>query len=300
MWFVRAVFGLTVVVLLRVLPLHASDLGHDEYVASIERWHAERDAGLRQPDGWLSFIGSGTVEPGEHTVGSGADRQVVLPSGPQRLGVLQVGTDGQVQLSADEHADALIDGQPFQQARLLTQRDEGGPTRVYLGQAWFYVVQLADGSIGWRLRDPTSPSLVNFKGLQHFPIDEAWRVAAQWRPFDTPETLELVTSAGTPDTGEVPGVAVFEVAGVSYALRPIAQDDGRLFFVFADRTSGRETYGAARFLYADAPEAGRVILDFNTAYNPPCALTPHVVCPLAPPENRLTLAVTAGEKKPAK
>ncbi|MCF5922268.1 DUF1684 domain-containing protein, partial [Xanthomonas perforans] len=69
-----------------------------------------------------------------------------------------------------------------------------------------------------------------------------------------------------------------------------------LFFLFADRTSGKESYGGARYLFATSPRDGQVILDFNLAENPPCALTPHVVCPIAPPENRLDVAVNAGEK----
>ncbi len=276
-------------------PARADD---SAYVQEIGRWRAEREASLRQPDGWLSFTGSGTVPPGRHAVGAAPDNDIVLPSGPARLGVLEVAGDGTVHLAVEEGAGALVEGRPFQRRRLLTQRDEGGPTRVQLGAAWFYLVRLADGSTGWRLRDPDAPALRAFRGLPYFPVDPAWRIRARWEAFDPPQTLELVTSAGTPDSGTVPGVAVFEVDGVEYRLRPIEEEGGRLFFIFADRTSGRETYGAARFLYADAPAAGEVVLDFNKAYNPPCALTPHVVCPLAPPENRLPLAVTAGEKKP--
>ncbi|MFB9068385.1 DUF1684 domain-containing protein [Pseudofulvimonas gallinarii] len=270
------------------------------HAGEILRWQAGRDAALREPDGWLSFTGSGTVPTGSHSVGSGTDQDIVLPSGPAQLGVVDVDAEGDIHFTPAADAGATIAGKRFRRERLLTQRDEGGPTRIDIDAAWFYVVRLADGSVGWRMRDPSSPALTGFKGLDYFPIDESWRIQARWQPFDEPETLELLTSAGTPDTGKVPGVAVFERDGGVYTLRPIVEADGQLFFIFADRTSGRETYGAARFLYANPAVDGKVVLDFNKAYNPPCALTPHVVCPLAPPENRLALAVTAGEKKPPK
>lgn len=288
-------------VALWLLPLACAQAGDGDadYLASVRQWHAERDASLRKPDGWLSFIGSGVVAAGRHRVGATADNDIVLAVGPERLGTLSLDGDGILSFQAEPDADARIDGEPFDVAILKTQRDEGGPTHVHLGRAWLYVVRLADGSTGWRLRDPQSPALLGFQGIEHFPIQERWRIRADWQPLEPPETLDLVTSAGTPDVGTVTGLASFEQEGRSFTLRPIAETDGRLFFVFADRTSGRDTYGAARFLYADAPEDGVVILDFNKAYNPPCALTPHVVCPLAPPENRLPLAVTAGEKKPA-
>ncbi len=296
----RRFAGLVLASLFAVAPAWAGD---DEVAAHrerIQRWQAERDAALRKPDGWLSFTGSGTVPVGQHRVGAGVDQDIVLPSGPARLGVIEVESEGDIHFSAQPDAGALIDGKPFQRERLRTQRDEGGPTRIDIGAAWFYVVRLADGGAGWRMRDPASPALRGFQGLDYFPIDASWRIRAQWQPFDEPETLELLTSAGTPDSGKVPGMAAFERDGERFTLRPIAEEDGQLFFILADRTSGRETYGAARFLYADAPQDGHVVLDFNQAYNPPCALTPHVVCPLAPPENRLALAVTAGEKKPPK
>jgi uncharacterized protein (DUF1684 family) len=121
---------------------------------------------------------------------------------------------------------------------------------------------------------------------------------ADWVPFDPPHELKIGSVIGTIDTVKVPGKAVFHRDGHTFELLPYQEEPGgELFFVLADRTSGHETYGAARFLYAALPQNGKVVLDFNKAYNPPCSFTPFATCPLAPPENRLDLRITAGEKK---
>lgn len=146
-------------------------------------------------------------------------------------------------------------------------------------------------------RDPESPALQAFAGVPHFPVDPAWRIEARWEAYPVPKKIDLVTSNGMLEPAEVPGRAVFERDGKAYALLPITQaGDKALFFILADRTSGKETYGGARFLYASPPRDGRIVLDFNKVQNPPCALSGHVVCPTAPPENRLDLRVEAGEK----
>ncbi len=130
-------------------------------------------------------------------------------------------------------------------------------------------------------------------------MDSAWRIVADWIPFDPPQTLETANVIGQMERYPVPGRAVFERDGHRHELLPVIEvpGDEQLFLIFADGTSGRETYGAARFLYADPPREGKIVLDFNQAYNPPCAFTAFATCPLAPPENRLDLRVTAGEKK---
>ena len=274
------------------LALHAAD----DYTRSIEQWRDARVASLKKPDGWFSYVGSGIVNVGESTVGSAPDNTIVLATGPSRLGTLRLDEAGVVHLRAAADADARIDGKPIEgEVVLQTNAGDATPTRVTFGERWFYVVATGD-LIGWRLRDPDSPARAAFSGIDSFPIDPGWRIEAQWQPFDPPREIELVTIINTLQRSQVPGKAVFERDGKRHELQPVTEDDGRLFFIIADRTSGKETYGAARFLYADPPRDGKVVLDFNKAYNPPCAMSPHVVCPTAPPENRLGLRVTAGEK----
>ncbi|MFT4249536.1 MAG: DUF1684 domain-containing protein [Pseudomonas sp.] len=277
-------------------PSFASVPVTDAYLASVEQWRGERAAKLRDPDGWLSFVGSGQVGVGAHSVGSAADNAIVVSGGPAHWGVLHLSADGALRFDAAAGSGVSVDGRPFASVALRTQLDAGGPTSVVAGRQRFYVVRTGD-VYGWRLRDPEAPALKAFAGVPHFPVDPSWRIEAQWHAYPTPRKLELLTSNGTLEPAEVPGQAEFERAGRRYVLLPVTQPgEDELFFIIADRTSGKETYGGARFLYVAPPRDGRLVLDFNRAQNPPCALNGHVVCPTAPPENRLDLRVEAGEK----
>ncbi|MBB6063544.1 DUF1684 domain-containing protein [Pseudoxanthomonas broegbernensis] len=278
-------------------PVAAATHGEDDgaYRASIERWRAERERKLRDPDGWLSFAGSGQVMPGAHTVGSADDNAIVVPGGPAHWGVLRLGAQGALAFQAAPRAGLSVDGKPFAGGPLLTQLDEGGPTGIHAGNQRFYVVKTGQVH-GWRFRDPEAPALKAFAGVPHFPVDPSWRIEARWQAFDAPRTLELVTTNGTLEQARVPGRVEFERDGRRHTLLPVQEKEGDdLFFIVADRTSGRETYGGARFLYTEPARDGTVVLDFNKAQNPPCALNGHVVCPTAPPENRLDLRIAAGE-----
>ncbi|MGE8227185.1 MAG: DUF1684 domain-containing protein [Stenotrophomonas sp.] len=271
-----------------------------QYLRDVEQWRAQRLASLRSPDGWLSYTGSGRLKAGAYRVGSAAANDIVLPAGPAELGFLQVGKDGQASIDASTRAGAMLNGQPLQRAELIAGvAHVNEASRVQVGQSEFYLVRT--GSIlGWRYRDPQSPRRLAFTAIEHFPVGPEWNIRAKWNPFPAPKQAVLLTSIGTPLPAMVPGEAVFEIDGRSYRLQPVldegAPESQRLFFLFSDRTSGRETYGGARYLYAGLPKDGVVQLDFNRAENPPCAFTPHVVCPIAPAINRLDLAVTAGEK----
>ncbi len=271
-----------------------------QYQRDVEQWRAQRMTRLRAADGWLSYIGSGRLKPGIYSVGSAASNAVVLPTGPAQLGMLTISSDGSAKIDGHPGSSATLNGQPLRHARL---RPGGGDnhevSRIRFGSAEFYLVR-SGNVLSWRCRDAGSPRRSSFRGIDHFPVEPAWRVVAHWQPFAKPLQTILLTSIGTPQPALVPGEAVFEVDGRSYRLQPAldaeAPPSKRLFFLFTDRTSGRETYGGARYLYAAESRDGTVVLDFNRAENPPCALTPHVICPIAPAVNRLDLAVTAGEK----
>lgn len=266
------------------------------YEASIAKFRSEREKRLRQPDGWMSFAGSGVVDAGVHRVGVAPDNDIVLTVGPAHWGVLHLEPDGGLRFAAAPDAGVTVGGKPFDNVALLTQLDDGGPTSIHAGDRRFYVVKTGD-IFGWRLRDPESPALKAFAGVPHFPTDASWRIDARWEAFAEPRTIQLVTSNGTFHDANVPGRATFTREGRDYSLLPVQEKgEDQLFFIVADRTNGKETYGGARFLYADAPHDGKVELDFNKALNPPCALNGHVVCPTAPRENRLDLRVLAGEK----
>ena len=275
------------------------------YTHEIEQWRAARVARLTGPDGWLSLIGLDWLHDGANRVGSASDNDIVLKAGPAHLGTVMLAADGKVRIVLDGNSGATVDGKPVAEAALVDDMHAAAgaaPTTVRFGDASFFVID-RDGRKALRVKDSDAEARHDFAGIDYFPIDPAWRVEAKWVPFVPEHELEIGTAIGTIDRVKVPGKAVFHRDGHTFELLPYQEEPGgELFFVIADNTSGKETYGAARFLYAALPAAGvakpgRVVLDFNRAYNPPCAFTPFATCPLAPPENRLDIAVTAGEKK---
>jgi uncharacterized protein len=283
--------------ILGVATVHATDT--DTYTQSIKQWHASRVERLTAPDGWLSLIGLEWLKEGDNRIGRAADNDIVLKAGPAHLGVATLTASGDVHLVLASDSGALIDGKPAHEATLVddVKAGDGTPTTVSFGTASFYVID-RDGRKGLRVKDSDAPGRKQFAGIDSFAIDPSWRIEASW--VATPgETLEMGTVIGTIDKYPVPGKLAFTRDGKHFEILPVIEvpGDAQYFIVFADRTSGKETYGAARFLYIDPPKDGKVVLDFNKAYNPPCAFTAFATCPLAPPENRLDLRVTAGEKK---
>ncbi|MGB4858489.1 MAG: DUF1684 domain-containing protein [Dokdonella sp.] len=272
----------------------AVDLPSD-YTTKIQQQRAERDAGLRKPGGWLSLIGLDWLSEGRNSIGSAKDNDIVLLKGPPKLGVITL-QDGKASITIDAASGATVDGKTVAESALASDAADK-PSIVAAGPVSFFVIQRND-KIGLRIKDADADALKHFLGIDFFAIDPSWRVEARWVTFDKPRPLEIPDVVGTIYKLQVPGKAVFEHAGVTYELLPMNEDtkDG-LFFVFADKTSGKITYGGGRFLDTDAPKDGKLILDFNLAYDPPCAFTPYATCPLAPPENRLKVAVNAGEKK---
>jgi uncharacterized protein (DUF1684 family) len=269
----------------------------DAYTASVEKARDARLETLKAPAGWLSLIGLEWLQPGANRVGSAADNDIVLKAGPAHLGVVALDDSGAVTIELARGSGALVDGREVQRATLVDDGGKGGKaTEVRFGSANFFVIA-RDGKKALRVKDENAETRTHFAGLDYFPIDPSWRVEAQWVPFDPPQELEIGSVLGTIDKEKVPGKAVFTRDGHTYELFPIQEEPDSLFFVFADRTSGKETYGAARFLDTPLAKDGKLVLDFNEARNPPCAFTPYATCPLAPPENRLDLRVTAGEKK---
>ncbi len=271
-----------------------------DYQQQIQQWRAGRVDRLTAPDGWLSLIGLEWLKAGDNRIGSAAGNDIVLKAGPAHLGTVTLGKDGTLHITLAKDSSATIDGKTVAQSVLIDDAHVTGdavPTMVSFGAANFYVID-REGRKALRVKDGDAAARKGFLGIDYFPIDPSWHIVATWVPFNPAHKLEMGTVIGTVDKVDVPGKAVFQRDGHTYELLPYQEEPGgELFFVIADRTSGKETYGAARFLYAALPKDGKVILDFNEAYNPPCAFTRFATCPLAPPENRLDLSVTAGEKK---
>jgi len=266
------------------------------YTQQIETWRAQRVERLKASNGWLSLIGLHWLKDGKNTVGSAKDNDIVLNAGPAHLGVVTL-KGGNTSIELDPKSAATIDGKSAAKGELLDDTHEK-PTVVAFGTANFYVIDRG-GKKALRVKDSEAATRKNFVGIDYYPIDPKWRVEAKWVPFKPAHELEIPNVLGTVDKMPVPGKAVFERDGKTYELLPVLEeaDAKEVWFIFADKTSAKETYGGGRFLYSDMPKDGKIVIDFNKAYNPPCAFTPHATCPLAPPENRLAIPVTAGEKK---
>ena len=262
----------------------------------VRKWRAERLHSLERDSGWLSLVGLYWLEPGVQTIGSDPGNDLVLPEqAPARIGVLQV-TPEQVVFGAQVGVEVRHEGQPVREI-VLAPDVTGEPTILELGSLSFYLID-REGQRAIRVKDRESPTLKEFQGLEYFPLSRRWRVQARYEPFPEPRELSVPTIQGPVQHLRSPGAVVFEIDGQTHSLEVIADEgDPELFIVFGDATNGGDTYGGGRFLYTDLPnEAGKVELDFNRAYNPPCVFTPFATCPLPPPQNRLPFRVAAGEK----
>ena len=266
----------------------------DGYTAEVEEWRSGRLARLTAPDGWLSLVGYHWLKQGANTVGSAADNDIVLANAPAHLGTMTWTSDGKVSVELQPDSKALIDGKA-ELASVLIDDSDDKPTVISFGTTSVYLISRADRK-GLRIKDSAAAARTGFLGLDYFPIDPTWRIEAKWVPFDAPHEIRIASTVGTVENEKSPGKAVFERDGKTFELVPVQESPSSLFFIFSDKTSGKETYGAARFLYSDLPKDGKVVLDFNRAVNPPCVFTPFATCPLPPKENRLTVRVTAGEK----
>jgi len=277
----------------------APDDGADEaaleaYRQEIRDWQQGRQEGLTRQEGWLTVVGLHWLGEGETTVGSDPMSDVVLPANaPARVGTL-VRRDGELELDVMPGVEAKVAGEPVRKIDLAADTS-GEPTVVELGNLRFYHIRRGTWD-GLRVRDLDSPALASFTGVDFFPIDPAWRVEASFEPYAEPKEVQIDDVTGNQQTMVSPGELVFQVDGQEQRLQAYKDEDG-FFLIFADKTSGKETYGAGRYLGTGLPnDEGKVTLDFNKAYNPPCAFTPFATCPLPPKQNRLGIAVTAGEK----
>lgn len=270
------------------------------YEGEILAWRDERLARLTRPDGWLSLVGLHWITPGLTYVGSAKDNGTRLVIGPPQLGLLSLGKDGSLSLAIPAGAEVTLDGVPAVGTVALASDSPGPPTAVGFnkGDASFVVIKRGNRH-GLRVRSALAPTRTAFPGLDYFDIDPAFRITARFGAHPPGKTLEIVNMLGLVEPMANPGRLTFDKDGKSYSLEAVDEGDGQLFLIIADRTSGHATYAASRFLYAaPAGKDGTTVVDFNKAYNPPCAFTAFSTCPMPPPENRLDLAVTAGEKKP--
>ena len=283
--------SLTAVFVLAVGLTHGSvPASGNDYLSDLRAWRGEVEEKLKADDGWLTIAGLFWLTEGEHQFGSGDDNDIVLPkTAPETVGTFTV-NDGVVSVVVDAGVQVTMGGKPIRSATL--ERGPKNALSVGVLDLWLHG---SGERRAIRLRDPSSWLLAEFTGLKWFPVDEAFRVDARFMPYAVPKDVEILNVFGDVVSMKSPGELQFEVKGQAITLQPFSGRDGSLFIIFRDETSGKESYGAGRFMQAGAPQGGHVELDFNRAYNPPCAYNPHTTCPLPPKKNNLSIRIEAGE-----
>jgi uncharacterized protein (DUF1684 family) len=263
----------------------------DAYVAEIAKWRADREARLKSESGWTTVVGLHWLEQGENSVGSSPKSAVVLPlPAPEKVGTITL-SGKMAAFVADERATVTSKGKPVTTATLT----EDVPLEV--GSITFYVIERGS-RIGVRVRDKNAETRRSFRGLRWYDIDARWRIKARLEPPPKGRTVPIGTIVGDTIDLESAGYLVFTVNGREVRLEALYEtpEHEELYVIFKDRTNGDSTYGAGRYMYPPLPVNGVVDLDFNKAYNPPCAYTAFATCPLPPRQNWLPVPVTAGEK----
>jgi uncharacterized protein len=276
---------------LMALGVAAAPSADPRYRASVDQWRQAYEADLKSDHGWLSVSGLFWLHEGVNTFGSGPHNDIVLPApAPAKAGSFELRA-GHTTVRVNPGVPALLNGQHIESAEM---HPDSSADQLVLGDLTLYV-HSSGARFTVRLRDKNSQLRKDFTGTRWFGVEEKYRVVARYVPYDKPKQIEIQNVMGDTIQETVLGYVLFNLGGKD--LRLDAEVDGTdASFVFRDLTSGHETYAASRFLDAKIEPNGRVILDFNEAYNPPCAYNPYTTCPLPPPQNRLDVRVEAGEK----
>jgi uncharacterized protein len=280
-------------------PAPPADLGVqlESERASVAAWREQRRNSLTSDTGWLTLAGLFWLKEGENSFGRAAANALRLdnPSLADTAGSFDL-TGHKVRFTARPQSGVTHDGAPVTSLELASDAS-GEPTVLASGALRFFVIERA-GNLGVRVRDLENPRRRQFGGLSYFPVSTGWVFDARFVPYEPVRHIRIVNILGMEEEDVSPGAVVFSHEGHEYRLDSVLEQPGdkELFIMFADATSGHETYGGGRFLYVPLPANGSTRLDFNKAYNPPCALNDFATCPLPPPQNRLTLRIDAGEK----
>jgi len=271
-------------------------LAQTDYVKSIEKWRSDEERDLRKEDGWLTLAGLFWLKDGVNTVGVGSDFDVRLTNNFKggKFGEITF-KDGVATLKVEEGVEAQGDDKTFTNIQLVSD-EQGKPTKIRTGTQTLYMIKRED-RYGIRLKDSNSKARLNFKGSNWFPVDETYKVKAQFEASPEAKEVMIPNVMGGFFKMKSPGMLKFSLKGKDCSLQPVEDDDGTLFIIFHDRSNETDTYKAGRFLHADKAVNGETVLDFNKAENPPCAFTSFATCPLPPPQNELEVEVKAGEKR---
>jgi uncharacterized protein (DUF1684 family) len=266
------------------------------YTREVERWHTDRIKALKAANGWLNLAGLYWLEEGRSSFGSNPDNKIVFPAGTISGTAGYFERKGEtVKLIVADHVDITLDGKPVKEV-VIFDKDSTRQPVLACGSLRWTVIQ-RDDKIGIRLRNLNSSLVTTFTDIDRYPVDTTWRIDAVFQPARVPGTIAITNIIGQTSQQRSPGKLVFTVNNTRYTLD--ALDEGNeLFIVFADATNGKTTYPSGRFLAVAKPSTpdNSTVIDFNKAYNPPCAFTNYATCPLPPRQNVLPIDVVAGEK----
>jgi len=265
------------------------------YQQEIESWHAKRIQNLKAPTGWLNLVGLYWLDEGKNSFGSGRQNKIIFPEGTivEEAGTFER-TGNTVKLITLNNSVIKVNDKPVKEAVIFDKDSARQPVVSYGSLRWTVIQR--DDKVGVRLRNLESPLTTNFKDINRFPVDTTWRVQATLQAAGQPRSIAIRNILGQTNQQQTPGKLVFTVNNKQYALDALEEGD-ELFIIFADETNGKTTYPSGRFLSVKKPgSTGTTTIDFNKAYNPPCAFTNYATCPLPPPQNVLPLEITAGEK----
>ena len=291
-------FPLILIITILISCNQSQEIINDPAFVKVEdEWRAERDQEMQSPTSWLTIAGLLWLEEGENTFGTDANNPVQFPEGsaPPVAGKFILKTD-QTKLVSSSAAELKHEGKVIQEMVLKSDAD-GRADLISLNDLRFWVIKRGD-RYAIRLRDLNAPPFNAYNGLHFFPINQNFKLKGEFVPYTPPKTVEVATVIGTINIMTSPGYVKFNIDGKEYRLDGFGAppQPESLFFVFKDGTSGEETYGASRFMGAQVFEGDSVDMNFNRAYNPPCAYTPYATCPLPPPQNVLDVRIEAGEK----
>ena len=292
----RVVCSILFVVTLVSIFMFCAKQEDPAFVEAEMSWRAERDESMKSETSWLTIAGLFWLEEGKNSFGTGEEVDIRLPVGsaPEEAGSFGL-RDGIVTVFSHRSAELTCEGEDITR-KVLKSDQEGRPDIISLNDLRMWVI-VRGGRHAIRLRDFNAPRYTEYTGLDFYEPKGAYKIKGRFIPFDEPQTVTVGTVIGTESEMSSPGYVEFEVKEIPCRLDAFGNAESkRLFFVFRDGTSGEETYGASRFMGAEIMEDGSVDMNFNRAYNPPCAYTPYATCPLPPLQNNLTVRIEAGEK----
>ena len=270
-----------------------SDALPADHQAQVQAWRDKHEADYRRE--WVTISGLYFLDAGVYTVGRASTNGVVIDAPvPEVIGTLQV-DNRRVRLRPAPGVAIVQDGKPVTGPVVMKEPDAPPAGEIVLGDVRL-VIHVTGDRLALRVRDPQGAPAQAFKGFAWFPIDSRYRVVARFVRDAEPRKLEVMNTLDAVDTYSTEGVLEFTLQGQTLRLRPFTTRPKRFYLVFRDASAGAETYRVARFLYADLRDDGTAVLDFNEAYNPPCAFNKFTTCPLPLKENVLPVKILAGER----